>query len=146
MARDTFPIIAHTILRRGDDVLLLRRVNTGFADGLYALPGGHVKAGEPVTGAAVRECREETGLTIEVRDLVPVCVMPYIMPGGQGVDFIFRCERFTGEPRIGEHERCDELRWCHVDALPTNTVGFVREVVAHVAQDPWLIEHGWESG
>jgi ADP-ribose pyrophosphatase YjhB (NUDIX family) len=147
MARDRFPIIVHTFLLRADSVLLLRRVSTGFADGMYGLPGGHLHAGERIASAAVRECREETGVEIELENLLPVCVMPYITETGQGVDFIFRCERFVGEPRIGEPERCDDLRWCELSALPSNTVGFVRVAAAHLddarARDDWLVEHGW---
>lgn len=151
MTRDSFPIVVHTFLARGDEVVLLRRANTGFADGMYGLPGGHVHAGERVTGAAIRECREEAGVEIDRADLEPLCVMPYIMDAGQGIlmdagqgiDFIFRCERFRGEPRIGEPDRCDDLRWFPSNALPDNTIGFVRVALEHLDGDAWLIEHGW---
>lgn len=143
MTRDRFPIIVHTFLLRGASVLLLRRADTGFADGMYGLPGGHLHAGERISAAALRECREETGVEIELDDLLPVCVMPYITASDQGVDFIFRCERFAGEPHIGEPERCDDLRWCELSALPSNTVGFVGVAVEHLDAHDWLVEHGW---
>lgn len=143
-ARDSFTVLVHTILERDGEVLLLRRANTGFADGMYALPGGHLRAGERVTAAAIRECREEVVVEIDAADLEPVCVMPYMMETGQGIDFLFRCARFRGEPRIGEPDRCDELRWCPTDALPSNTVAFVRQALAHRHGDAWLVEHGFE--
>ena len=150
MARDSFPIIVHTFLLRGASVLLLRRADTGFADGMYGLPGGHLQAGERIGAAAIRECHEETGVEIERGNLLPVCVMPYITETSQGVDFIFRCDRFVGEPQIGESERCDDLRWCELSALPSNTVDFVGVAAAHLddarVRYDWLIEYGWPDG
>ncbi|GLF96635.1 NUDIX domain-containing protein [Streptomyces yaizuensis] len=58
-----------------DDVgrlLLLRRVDNG----LWTIPTGGVKKGETVGQAGVRECREETGLDVEVTGLVGVFSTP----------------------------------------------------------------------
>ena len=38
--------------------------------GLWAVPGGKVELGESLTGAAVREVMEETGLSVEVGDVI----------------------------------------------------------------------------
>jgi len=38
--------------------------------GLWAVPGGKVELGESLTAAAVREVMEETGLSVEVGDLI----------------------------------------------------------------------------
>jgi 8-oxo-dGTP pyrophosphatase MutT (NUDIX family) len=49
-------------------VLLLRRVDND----LWTIPTGGVKKGETVGQTGVRECREETGLDVEVTGLVGV--------------------------------------------------------------------------
>lgn len=56
------PTGVHVLCRREGRVLLMRRAGTGFFDGLFSLPGGHVEPGESVRAAARRELREETGL------------------------------------------------------------------------------------
>ena len=40
----------HVILERADDVLLCLRRGTGYRDGWYCLPSGHLEAGETVIG------------------------------------------------------------------------------------------------
>ena len=59
------------VVHRGGRVLLLRRRNPPNR-GRWALPGGLVELGETVQGAAVREIKEETGLTVEIEGLLDV--------------------------------------------------------------------------
>lgn len=53
-------------------VLVLQRTDNH----LWTIPTGAVKKGESVGAAAVRECREETGLQVEVTGLVGVFSTP----------------------------------------------------------------------
>ncbi len=50
------------------ELLLLRRADSGQ----WTIPTGALKNKETVTACAVRECREETGLTVELTGLVGV--------------------------------------------------------------------------
>ncbi len=63
-----------SVLVRDDNgrVLLLRRPDNG----LWTIPTGAVKKGETVAAAGARECREETGLDVEVTGLVGVFSTP----------------------------------------------------------------------
>jgi 8-oxo-dGTP diphosphatase len=59
------------LITRGCQVLLGRRVNDP-GRGRWTLPAGFIDAGEDPRQAARRECLEETGLEIEVGDLLDV--------------------------------------------------------------------------
>ena len=62
MGRAGIPTGVHVLFERDGRVLLMRRAGTGFFDGFYSLPGGHVEEGESLRATAVREMREELGI------------------------------------------------------------------------------------
>ncbi|WP_433762259.1 NUDIX domain-containing protein [Nocardia sp. CA-135398] len=59
----------HLLLRRRAEVLFGQRQNTGFEDGAWHLPSGHLEADESVVDALIREAREEIGVTIAPEDV-----------------------------------------------------------------------------
>jgi 8-oxo-dGTP pyrophosphatase MutT (NUDIX family) len=54
------------------EILLIRRTDNGN----WAVPGGGMDLGESITDAAVRETREETGITCEITGLVGIYTNP----------------------------------------------------------------------
>ena len=138
--RDLFPVLAHTLLVRNDQVLLLRRAHTGYLDGWYALPGGHLQRGESIVACAIRECLEETGLVLDPARVRPAAVMPYRSADQQGVDFIMACDAIAGEPRLGEPDRFDDVRWFGVDALPRNAAPYIEHAIALARSGDWFFE------
>ncbi|MFO7299152.1 MAG: NUDIX hydrolase [Actinomycetes bacterium] len=70
MTRRRTPVVGvgAVIIRDGDLLLIERGKDPGR--GLWAVPGGKVRWGETLSDAVVREVAEETGLVVEVGDLV----------------------------------------------------------------------------
>lgn len=58
--------ISVAIVLDGDRVLVGKRAAEAALGGYAEFPGGKVEAGESPESAAIRECREETGLEVEV--------------------------------------------------------------------------------
>lgn len=73
--RHSIVCAAYLLLFQDDKVLLLRRYNTGYEDGKYSVPAGHVDEGESVSDALVREVREEIGVDIDKKDTNLIHVM-----------------------------------------------------------------------
>ncbi len=126
---DRFRVVpaAYVLLRRGDEVLLQLRQNTGYRDGFWAMAAaGHVEEDESVFAAAAREASEELGVEIAPGDLSPLCGMHRTHgnhdPVDERADFFFECRRWSGEPRVMEPSKNAGIRWYRLDQLPDPVV------------------------
>ncbi|MEU8349568.1 NUDIX domain-containing protein, partial [Streptomyces sp. NPDC048845] len=126
--RHTEVVDVHLILRRGEEVLLARRRDTGYADGLLHAPSGHAEDGEDVREAMIREAREETGLDLAPGDLRVALVMQHQGPRGTPrIGWFFEARYGAGgEPVNAEPAKCSEIGWFPLDALPDDMVAYCR--------------------
>ncbi len=108
------PVAADALIVKEGKIVLIRRGNEPF-EGKWALPGGFVDAGESVEEACVREAKEETGLDVQVKELVGVFSKPERDPRGT-VGVAFLCEVMGGKMKGGDDAR--EAAWFLLDGLP----------------------------
>jgi 8-oxo-dGTP diphosphatase len=112
------PLVTVDIVIESDEgIVLVRRRNPPLG---WALPGGFVDRGESVAQAARREAKEETGLDVELTELLGV----YSDPGRDPRDFktvstVF-IARASGRPVGGDDAA--EARVIALDALPSDIV------------------------
>ena len=140
--RATFPVTVHLFFFRENQILLLRRFNTGYADGQYSVPAGHLDGGETVLAAAAREAQEEVGILLEADDIQYSSVM-HRRDGDERVDFFVNIIKWDGEPVNAEPEKCDELCWADVNTLPHNTIPYVKQALQNHQTGIKFDEFGW---
>lgn len=135
----------HVILRRGGKVLLLRRTGDTYASGQLCLPSGHVDEGESVLTAAVRETREETGITLDPAALRHVLSIHQRGPdtGHARIGFAFTPSSWDGEPVNTEPHKHSALVWADPACLPPDTVGYTAAVITAVEQGLTFTLNGW---
>ncbi len=128
MRRDRFTLrcAVYAILIRRRKILLLRRARTGWMDGKYSLPAGHLEDKESVIDALARETREEVGIMISLASTTLVHTMHR---RSLYVDLFFTVGAWSGEIINAEPNKHDELRWCPIAALPENTAPSVRKAI-----------------
>ena len=142
MIRALFPVTVHLFFFRGNQVLLLRRFSTGYRDGEYSVPAGHLDGGETVMSAAAREAQEEVGVKIGVSDMIFSLVM-HRTEDDERVDFFVHVRKWLGEPFNAEPDKCDDLCWVDVNKLPANMVPYVRRALENHLNDIRFDEFGW---
>jgi len=100
-------------------LLLMKRKNSGFHDGKYTVPSGHVESGENPLEGAIRETFEETGLI--VKESAFSCVIHRTVeniPNDDYMDFFFICESHEGVVKNKEPDKCSEIILVEIDKLP----------------------------
>ena len=98
----TAGIACFGLITDADDRVLLVRQN--YREKMWALPGGMAMPGESMVQSARREVREETGLEVELSDLVSVA------DRGDLLLLVFRgrSDETLTTPQVSE---IDECRW-----------------------------------
>ena len=143
---------AYLYLEKDGKILLSRRCNTGYEDGNYQLPAGHVESGELPSEALVREMEEELGIAVSLEHIALVHVAYRLKHDATDnrADFFFRTATWSGEVENKEPEKCSDLSWFSPDALPENTTPHVRDAIECILTGtfynelgiPFLRKHG----
>jgi 8-oxo-dGTP diphosphatase len=139
----------YMVLIRENKILLSRRYNTGFQDGSYSFPSGHLKNDEETfSQALVREAMEEIGIQIDPADLELVHVMHRRQqePADERrINLFFKVRKWKGEPSIMEPNRCDDLQWFDSGSLPDNTIPYIRQAINLMKKNAAYSEYGFST-
>ena len=100
------------VLVKNDGKFLLVQERIAKAYGLWNLPAGHIDAGEPPEEAALRECREETGLSVRVGKEV------YTVNDGYADIQIFEADLVSGDLKWDSDELLS-AGWFSKDQIKT---------------------------
>ncbi len=112
------------IIRREGKILFILRKNTGYSDGMYCLPAGHVEHAERFSAAAIREVKEEVDVVIHVEGLRPLLAMHRLGRDKDDVrvGMFFEATKWDGEPRSMEPEKHGDIAWFDADNLPYDNI------------------------
>ena len=118
-----------------DRVLLVRRGREPFR-GKLALPGGFIEYGETVESAAIREVLEETGIDIELIEILGVYSSPDRDPRKHTMTTVFMAKHTHGAPRAGDDAA--DVVWCPLDSDELADLAFDHSLIVSDAKR-WLV-------
>lgn len=146
MAKERFTLIptSHLILTSDDKILLLRRFNTGWMDGNYSVVAGHLDGNETFLESMAREAMEEAGIEINTKDMNVIHVMHRKVPDAERIDVFIGADKWKGEIKNMEPNKCDDLSWFSLDKLPENTIPYIRQAINNIKKGILYSEHGWK--
>ncbi len=132
------------LLNANNEVLLMRRINTPFCNGCYALPGGEIKRGETARATVVRETLDLLNMVIKPQNLEFLHVMYRKCNDPEFFTVVFNArEWLTLEVYVYNDQRYDDLRWFPLDQLPDNIVPAHRHAIEQIQKNIPYSEHGW---
>jgi 8-oxo-dGTP diphosphatase len=150
MQQKRFKIVpaSYLILIKSNKILMLRRFNTGYQDGNYALVAGHLNGNESFQNAIIRESKEEANIILQPKDLSVAHVMNrYDLQNDlelrEKVDVFFVAKKWQGEIKNMEPNKCDDLSWFPIDKLPANTIPYIKKVISNVRKKIFYSEFGY---
>ena len=112
-----FFVAAHALIRREDEYLIIRRsTQADYGARRWELPGGKVEPGETVEEALVREIFEETGLTVDVIQLMRAYTNRDSLPDSQHIEITYLCTHRSGAIQLNPREH-DLHRWLSLNDL-----------------------------
>jgi ADP-ribose pyrophosphatase YjhB (NUDIX family) len=117
-------VAAGVIVEREGRILLVRR-RLNPRRGKWSFPAGFVDFDEAPAQAAMRECREETGLEVEIIDLLDV-----IAEGGYGnadMVIVYRARTVAGQLRAADD--VDRVAFFAPEELPPLAFRATREAI-----------------
>jgi 8-oxo-dGTP diphosphatase len=121
------------ILRDGK-ILLYKRVKSPEA-GFWSIPGGKVDHMETAAAAAIRETREETGLSIRRIDYLCTTELISEDDGHHWISLIYVAVDVEGEPRLLEPDKLSDFGWFGRNELPTPLSAFAQLAIANLGEE-----------
>lgn len=120
-------VAAGLVIEREGQVLLVRR-GTGPGMGMWSIPAGFVEYDEDPALTAIRECREETGLAVEIDGLLDV-VPGGGLPGEASFLIVYRGRLKGGDLKAGDDAQ--EAAFFSPDRLPPLAFASTRRALSH---------------
>lgn len=143
MSKFNFYSAVYLILKKENKVLLIRRFNTGWMDGMYTLPAGHIDGNETSEMTMSREAKEEINLTILPKDLSVVHIMHRKSTDREYFDIFIEAKNYSGELKNNEENKCDHIEWFDMDSLPENTLNYIGEAFKLISKGEHFSSFGF---
>lgn len=118
------PAYIGVIVKKDNQVLLVKRHNTDWASGEWNFPGGLLEEHETLINGAVREAQEEVGIIAQPTDFELVHVLQVHKSNYNTKDiigFYFMAKQWHGTPINKEPRRHSEIGWFDMNNLPKNS-------------------------
>jgi 8-oxo-dGTP diphosphatase len=114
------PKVGVGVLIIKDSKVLLGKRKNAHGDGMWSPPGGHLEFGESFETCAKREVLEETGIEVLNMKKCGFTNDVFINENKHYVSIFMLVDKFCGEPKILEPEKCECWSWFDFDKLPEN--------------------------
>ena len=118
-------VAAGVVVLQNETLLLVRRIMEPFA-GQWSIPAGFVNAFEDPAQAAIRECREETGLQVELDGLFDMLTG---REHSRGADILLVYQAHVVGGSLQAADDADRADWFDLNKLPELAFSSTKKVI-----------------
>lgn len=131
MSRERFKLSVSVflLLKKNDEILLLKRSNTGWMDGFFSIPAGALDGQEKLSDAIVREAKEEVDITVAAKNIQLFHTMHCFTHGEEWLGQFFVANNWEREPKVNEPQKHSEVKWVKMNELPDNVIPYVKQAI-----------------
>ncbi len=115
--------------KKGQGLLMKRSGKVRNESGWWSKPGGGIDFGENAIDAMKREMLEEVGVEVEIIGYLPHTDHIIDKENQHWVAINYIAKIKSGEPKMMEPHKCEELGWFDLDNLPEKTTQTTREPI-----------------
>ena len=132
-------------LVKNNQILLQQRKSTGFADGQWEFSAaGHVKEGETMREAALRELQEELDVVTDSAKFAGL-IHSFGEDGITRYLGVFIVDKYSGEPHVNESDKSSGVKWFDLNNLPKNLIPSRITAINLIESDDFYQEYGWPT-
>lgn len=135
----------YVILEKEGKTLLMQRAGSGYMDGFYSLPAGHVDGNETFKEAAIREAKEEINIDLSDQDLELILTMHRQSQSGEYVDVFFKVLHYENQIRINEPDKCHDLSFYALHEKEECMVPYIKQALLAIRNGQIYAEADWDS-
>ena len=95
--------------------------------------------------ALIREAKEEIGIEIKQEDVEFVTFIHKNIDNFPYYNGYFKVTKYDGEVKIGEPEKCEEIKWFNINNLPENIIDDRRQAIINYKNNTKYSEYGWDK-
>lgn len=110
-------VIAGCVVEKENKILMVQE-GLDFCYGQWNYPAGHVDEFENITDAAIREVKEETGLDVKLKGVLPICETE--LRGETHIIVRFVAEVIGGQIKYDTNEILD-VKWLDIEEIRSMT-------------------------
>ena|SRR3989344_3826184 len=140
--RFTIRCAVYLFLIKANKIFLIQRKNTGWEDGKYGVPSGHLEKNETVKEAVFREAKEEAGIEID-KDKLKIIHTMHRKSNFDYIDLYFTLDSWKGVPTNAEKDKSDNFGWFSLENLPKNTLANIKAAVENYRNNILFSELGF---
>lgn len=107
-------VVAAALINSEKEIFVAQRPEGGSLPGLWEFPGGKIDKNETPEEALVRELKEELGITVKSKDLVPLTFASHTYEDFHLMMPLYECRQWQGSIQALEHSA---IKWMKADQL-----------------------------